>query len=87
MIAFDAARRQPIAGVCARRYDNFEISVGMPNDLLACETVAIDRIRYEIAVVIIEGQRPKACGRGNARQDNVAAPVEKLSVIVGVDVE
>ena len=48
LIAFDAAGRQPIAGICARRHDNFETSVGAPNDLLACESVAIDRIGDEI---------------------------------------
>src|SRR5262249_31730465 len=49
--------------------------------------VAIDRIRYEVAIVVVERQSPKACGRGNSGQNDVAAPVEKFPVIVGLNGE
>src|SRR5690349_4443966 len=48
-VALDAAGRQPVAAVGARRHGNGEGAVGGAHDLLAGETEAVDRVGDQIA--------------------------------------
>ena len=43
MVTLDAACWQPIAGIRARRHDDFEISIGAPDNLIPL-TIAIDKL-------------------------------------------
>ena len=68
LIALDAAGRQPIARIGARRNDDHEAAVAVAHDLLAGEIVALQRIGDQLAVEIIERQGPEARGRRHARR-------------------
>ena len=78
-VALDAAGRQPVSGARARRDPDLERAVGAADDFLAGEAVALQRIGDQMALGVVQRQRPEPRRRRHAADDHVAAAVERLA--------
>src|ERR1700681_1592101 len=59
-VAVDSVGGQPVAGPRARSNEDVETAIGVAQDLLAGEALAIDRVADQLALRIVERQRPES---------------------------
>src|SRR5215471_5878778 len=87
LITVDAAGRQPVTGIGARRYNDFEAPVAATDDFLAGEAVTVGRIGDQPAIRVVERQGPEPRYRRYPGDDDLAASVESFAIVVGLQAE
>src|ERR1039458_2327280 len=55
----------------------------MTGNFLAGESEAADRVGHQLAVEVVERQGPEARRRRDAREYQIASPVERAAIVVG----
>jgi len=80
-LARSMERRERAIALCEDR--DLERAVRLAHDLLAGEAVALQRIGDQMALAVIERQRPEPRRRRHAGDDDIAAAVERLLLVVG----
>src|SRR5262249_55998420 len=81
-ITVAAAGRQPVTGIGARRYNDFEAPVAATDDFLAGEAVTVGRIGDQPAIRVVERQGPEPRYRRYPGDDDLAPSVESFAILV-----
>ena len=71
----------------ARANHDVEASIRFSDDFLACKAVPPNRVGDQVALKVIQRERPKARLGGNSAQEHIATPVECLAGIIGARIE